>query len=151
ERRLVPARQPQGWPARSQIAGRGGGQRPAAAGRAADQQAGRRRDQQSPDRPRLLRQHEPGLAGDGPPLRFFPPRGGGGAGGCDFHSGQLVLLDEERVDRRSEMIALAIDARRQHFPGETPYDYQPLANARFRWDEAAKATIYGYSKRDLII
>jgi ectoine hydroxylase-related dioxygenase (phytanoyl-CoA dioxygenase family) len=74
-----------------------------------------------------------------------------GVMGFDFHSGQLVLLDDERVARRSEMIGYAIDARRQHFPAEIPYEYKPLAHANFCWDAAAKAAIHGYSKRDLII
>ena len=39
-----------------------------------------------------------------------------------------VIYDEERIHERSRLIAIAIDARRQHFAGEEPYVYQPLAD-----------------------
>ena len=52
------------------------------------------------------------------------------------------------------MIAVAIDARRQRFPEETPYRYRPLEGqeAANRWNEAARATIVrNYHLRNLSI
>ena len=37
------------------------------------------------------------------------------------------IYDEQRVFDRSAVIPVAIDARRQHFPDEPPYRYQPFA------------------------
>jgi hypothetical protein len=64
-----------------------------------------------------------------------------------------VVYDADFVRKRSEMIGYAIDARRQHFPGEQPFVYQPHAqNAEvYRWTEAARAEIDGYYMRDLNI
>ena len=52
-------------------------------------------------------------------------------------------FDDDRIRRRARIIAFAIDARRQRFPHETPYRYQPLAadNQAYRWNEAARATV----------
>jgi hypothetical protein len=63
------------------------------------------------------------------------------------------VYDDERIRKRSEMIGYAIAARCAHFPGERPYIYRPHAAAGddFRWDEAARASIRGYSKNDLVI
>ena len=57
------------------------------------------------------------------------------------------------IRKRSEMIGYAIDARRQRFPGERPYVYQPHAKSgeSFRWDAAAKEATRGYNRNDLII
>ena len=43
-----------------------------------------------------------------------------------FGSRAKVKYDEERVHRSSRLIPLAIDARRQHYTNEEPYEYQPL-------------------------
>ena len=61
--------------------------------------------------------------------------------------------DAERIRKRSEMIGYAIDARRQRFPGERPFVYQPHAQQgeSYRWDEAARAATRGYNRNDLII
>ena len=45
-----------------------------------------------------------------------------------FSAKRKVLYDEDRVHRSSRLIALASDARSQHFPQEEPYLYQPLAH-----------------------
>jgi hypothetical protein len=49
------------------------------------------------------------------------------------------------------MIAYAIDARRQRFPDEQPYTYQPFAGVQdsYRWDSRAKAAIKDYNLLDL--
>ena len=43
-----------------------------------------------------------------------------------FGSGKKMLYDEERIYRRSRVIPVAIDARRQKYPAEKPYEYMPL-------------------------
>ncbi|WP_439816931.1 phytanoyl-CoA dioxygenase family protein [Zavarzinia sp. CC-PAN008] len=55
------------------------------------------------------------------------------------------------VDKRAEMIGLAIDARAQRFPDEVPFVYHPHAKAgrTFRWDDAARAAIRDYNLLDL--
>ena len=70
------------------------------------------------------------------------------AGG--IHNARAVY-DEARIRRRSRLIGYAIDARRQRFPDETPYDYKPLAGERLVWDHAAKAEIKDYNLEDLSI
>ena len=75
-----------------------------------------------------------------------------GVMGGGIHSDAQVF-DEEIVARRSRAIGYAIDARRQRFPNETPYDYQPLAAAAndYRWDESARADLKDYNLDDLSI
>ena len=67
--------------------------------------------------------------------------------------GELAIYDSERVRKRSEMIVYAIDARRQHFPDETPHVYRPQADKgeRYRWDEAARPKIKDYNLLDILI
>ncbi|MDH4147184.1 MAG: phytanoyl-CoA dioxygenase family protein [Acidimicrobiia bacterium] len=52
-----------------------------------------------------------------------------------------VTYTEEDVLRRSRMIPLAIDARRQHFPDEEPYVYRGAYLGDAEWNEAARADI----------
>ena len=54
-----------------------------------------------------------------------------------------VTYDAARIRERSRIVALAIDARRQRFPHERCYRYQPLADELDdnRWTEAARASI----------
>lgn len=62
--------------------------------------------------------------------------------------------DADRIYQRSRIIALGIDARRQHFPDEQPYVYQPLASddADNSWSEAARETVLNnYNMRDMYI
>ena len=68
------------------------------------------------------------------------------------HNNMEVVYDEDRVYERSRLIALAIDARRQRFPQETPYRYQPLTGQeeQNRWSEETRASILeNYNLRDL--
>jgi hypothetical protein len=63
-----------------------------------------------------------------------------------------VVYDEERIHERSRLIALAIDARRQRYPHEHRYVYQPLAwqEDANRWNEDARENILkDYNLRDL--
>lgn len=58
-------------------------------------------------------------------------------------TGEFETFDEERVYQRSRMIAVAIDARRQHFPDEPRYCYQPLSGQEDenRWNDETRRTI----------
>ena len=61
-------------------------------------------------------------------------------------------FDAERIRERSRIIALAIDARRQRFPDEAPYRYQPLAAEQdaIHWNDAARETLLkDYNTKDL--
>jgi ectoine hydroxylase-related dioxygenase (phytanoyl-CoA dioxygenase family) len=63
-----------------------------------------------------------------------------------------IRYDEERVHQRCRIIALAIDARAQHFPEEQPYEYQPLADAaeQNRWsDYSREHLLKNYNLNDL--
>ncbi len=64
-----------------------------------------------------------------------------------------TTYDDALIRRRSRLIGWAINARRQRFPNETPYVYQPFAAAgeEFRWDEKARAAIKDYNAVDLFI
>lgn len=75
-----------------------------------------------------------------------------GVAGGGLHNAPAVY-DEERIRMRSRLIGYAIDARRQRFPGETPFVYRPFAESgeRWRWDEEAKAGLHDYNLLDLSI
>ena len=70
----------------------------------------------------------------------------------DF-SNVTTTYDDALIRRRSRLIGWAIDARRQRFPNETPYVYQPFASAgqKFRWNEKARAAIKDYNAVDLFV
>ena len=68
--------------------------------------------------------------------------------------GKEELYDEERIFKRTGIIALAIDARRQHFPAETSYVYQPLVGHedQFLWSQESRETILkDYNLSDMYI
>jgi ectoine hydroxylase-related dioxygenase (phytanoyl-CoA dioxygenase family) len=75
-----------------------------------------------------------------------------GVMGGGIHSDAQVF-DEAIVARRSRAIAYAIDARKQRFPAETPYEYQPLLTAAndYQWNDAARADLKDYNLDDLSI
>ena len=58
-------------------------------------------------------------------------------------TGEAVVYDEDRIHRRSRVIQLAIDARRRHYPLETPYVYQPFIGQEGdnRFTEATRKTV----------
>jgi ectoine hydroxylase-related dioxygenase (phytanoyl-CoA dioxygenase family) len=65
-----------------------------------------------------------------------------------------VTYDEARIERRSAVVAVAIDARRQHFPQERPFVYQPFAGRAgdFRFnDDTFNQVIRDYNLHDLAI
>ncbi|MCZ6895704.1 MAG: phytanoyl-CoA dioxygenase family protein [Gammaproteobacteria bacterium] len=62
--------------------------------------------------------------------------------------------DTARVVERSRIIALAIDARRQHYRDERPYHYQPLAGKedQNRWSEETRQLLLrNYNLQDMYI
>ncbi len=67
---------------------------------------------------------------------------------------QNVVYDEKRIFERAAVIPVAIDARHQHFPVETPFRYQPFAGreAEFRHTpEVMERWIKDYNTKDLAI
>lgn len=72
--------------------------------------------------------------------------------GAGTHN-EAQVFDEALIAKRSEVIGYGIDARRQRFPDETPYTYQPFAKAGldYQWNEDAKASLHDYNTRDLSI
>jgi len=44
----------------------------------------------------------------------------------------VETYDQVRIDARTRIIQIAIDARRQRFPQETAYVYRPLAGRETR-------------------
>ena len=73
-----------------------------------------------------------------------------GVQGGGVHNAPAVY-DAERIKARARLIGYGIDARRQRFPGETPFVYRPLQGETCRWDDAAKASIRDYNLLDLSI
>jgi len=73
------------------------------------------------------------------------------------HGGGLhnapAIYDDARIQERSRLIGLAIDARRQRFPDEPPYVYKPFndAGARYVWNDTARAGLKDYNLLDLSI
>lgn len=67
-------------------------------------------------------------------------------------SGQGFIYDETRIRERSSVIAVAIDARQQHYRSEPRYLYQPFAGLEdeFRWNaHTRKTVIKDYNMKDL--
>ena len=56
----------------------------------------------------------------------------------------VSLYDDEYIHHRSRLIAYGIDARRQRFPEETPFEYTPLADEmdRYRWTPEVAADLH---------
>ncbi|MEP4887431.1 MAG: phytanoyl-CoA dioxygenase family protein, partial [Alphaproteobacteria bacterium] len=68
--------------------------------------------------------------------------------------GQTEPMDETRIERRSAVVQVAIDARRQRFPEERPFRYQPFVGRedQFRFGgEARDQVIRNYNLFDLAI
>lgn len=65
-----------------------------------------------------------------------------------------VVYDEQRIFDRSAVIAVAIDARRQRFPDETPYRYEPFLGREQEFqlnDRTFDTVIRNYFTKDLAI
>ena len=60
---------------------------------------------------------------------------------ADWVSNCVATYDAARIHHRARLIAYGIDARKQRFPEETPYVYQPFVGQEndYRWNDAARA------------
>ena len=68
--------------------------------------------------------------------------------------GTVETYDAARIEARSRLVAIAIDARRQRFPHETPFVYRPLAGreAENRWNEETRQRVLkNYNQLDMFI
>lgn len=67
--------------------------------------------------------------------------------------GAAGVYDAARIAARSRALGYAIDARRQRFPEETPFVYQPhvASGEVFRWDDQARLALKDYNLLDLSI
>jgi len=65
----------------------------------------------------------------------------------------VATYDEARIRERARVIGFAIDARRQRFPSEVPYVYQPNVGQphAYRWTDAARMGLRDYNLLDLSI
>ena len=72
--------------------------------------------------------------------------------GAGMHA-EAAVMNSDFIDRRSRLIGLAIDARRQRFAQETPYTYAPFAARQdeFIWNAASQASLKDYNLMDLSI
>lgn len=72
--------------------------------------------------------------------------------GAGIHA-EAATFDEAFIAERSQVMGLAIAARRQRFPNEPQHDYQPLADVQdeFVYDAAAQAALLDYNLMDLSI
>ena len=61
--------------------------------------------------------------------------------------------DEARIHTRARLIAYAIDARRQRFTQEEPFDYEPMREFRdrYRWNDGVRSELKDYNLLDLSI
>lgn len=69
-------------------------------------------------------------------------------------NGVVETYDLARIEARTRILQIAIDARRQRFPQETPYIYRPLAGRedQNRWNEATRAGVLkNYNQLDMFI
>jgi hypothetical protein len=75
-----------------------------------------------------------------------------GVKGGGVHSDAQVF-DDAIIARRSRALGYAIDARKQRFPDETPYCYQPFASQgiEYLWNEQARSDMKDYNCDDLSI
>lgn len=72
--------------------------------------------------------------------------------GAGIHA-EAAVFDEAFIQKRSQVMGLAIAARKDHFPQETPYNYKPLSNVQdgIVYDAAAQAALLDYNLMDLSI
>ena len=62
-----------------------------------------------------------------------------------------TIFDDAHIAKRSLPIAYAIDARRQKFPDEVPFVYEPLTDQNIVWDQEARKSLHDYSLLDISI
>lgn len=75
-----------------------------------------------------------------------------GVRGAGIHA-EAATFDADFIKTRSRLIGLAIDARRQRFPNETPYQYAPFAGQddSYNWNIEAQTSLKDYNLMDLSI
>ena len=75
-----------------------------------------------------------------------------GIQGGGIHSDAQVF-NEEIIERRSRVIGYAIEARKQRFPDEVPYSYEPfqILGKSYKWNDVARADLKDYNLDDLSI
>jgi len=63
----------------------------------------------------------------------------------------VTVYDADYIRERSRMILYGIDARRQQYPSETPYDYAPLRDVadNYRWTPDLMPKLKDYNLQDL--
>lgn len=75
-----------------------------------------------------------------------------GVKGGGIHSDAQVF-DDEIIARRSKVLGYAIAARKERYPDEVAYTYQPFETAglTFEWNDAARRDMHDYNRDDLSI
>jgi hypothetical protein len=72
--------------------------------------------------------------------------------GAGLHA-EAAVFDEAFIKHRARLIGIAIAARQQRFPDETPFNYAPIRDADDTpvWNETVKASLKNYHLMDLSI
>ena len=72
--------------------------------------------------------------------------------GAGIHSAAAVY-DAAFIEQRARVIAYGIQARKQRFPDETPYVYQPFDGKmnQYLWNDVARNSLKDYNAMDLSI
>ena len=61
------------------------------------------------------------------------------------------IYDADHIKIRSRLIPYAINARKQRYINEIPYNYKPLNNDKYIWNSRAKEEIKDYNLLDMSI
>ncbi len=72
--------------------------------------------------------------------------------GAGIHS-ESVIYDDAHIKERSRVIGYAINARKERFPKETPFDYKPFSGQlqNYPWGPDVLASLKDYNMMDLSI
>ena len=75
-----------------------------------------------------------------------------GTKGGGIHS-ESQVFDEEIIARRTKPLGYAIEARKDKYPDEEPYEYKPFkeSNKGFVWNNEARKSLVDYNLEDLSI
>ncbi|MDA9113039.1 phytanoyl-CoA dioxygenase family protein [Gammaproteobacteria bacterium] len=75
-----------------------------------------------------------------------------GTKGGGIHS-ESQVFDEKVIERRSRAMGYAIEARKQKYPSEAAYSYQPFkdSGSSFEWNEQSRKDLKDYNLEDLSI
>ncbi|MEM1154767.1 MAG: phytanoyl-CoA dioxygenase family protein [Pseudomonadota bacterium] len=75
-----------------------------------------------------------------------------GVMGAGIHN-ETMRFDADLIEQRSRVIGYAIDARKQRYPDEESYKYQPFADSgkAYTWNEKARDGLKDYNLYDLSI